>query len=294
MPSGFRKRARCLFRYVPVSGREAAPFSRPNGALPTTAPRFVCIRGRTVHGAVRTNSTDMSGCSSPRPFRIPYDFNVTVYPFDIDLFFCVCQGPLRYRHSTVSTYARKATRMGRNPKNARRSPNSPPPRARLSARARIERSHLRCPLRRRGELQKARRGIKRGNKNVFFTISGDAFITISWVAAELDVPEHVVRFWGSKFFQVRPLRRGTGRLYYPPEDVILLQLIHDLLYFEGSTVRGVQHALRKTREKSVIEPERPPKEKCEIIQWNGGSHGTAPAEAPRVSRDREKAPPLET
>ena len=117
---------------------------------------------------------------------------------------------------------------------------------------------------------KARRGDK----------SPDMIFTISEVAAELDVPQDVVRFWGSKFFQVLPLKRGWARPYYRLKDVMLLHLIRDLLYFEGCTVRGVQHALREIREKTVIEPERrPSEEKCEIIQWNGGSHGsTAPAD----------------
>jgi DNA-binding transcriptional MerR regulator len=72
-----------------------------------------------------------------------------------------------------------------------------------------------------------------------------AFRTISEVAADLDVSQHVLRFWESKFAQVRPLKRGGGRRYYRPEDVALLRTIRDLLYDEGYTIRGVQKVLRE-------------------------------------------------
>ena len=83
--------------------------------------------------------------------------------------------------------------------------------------------------------------------------SPDAFRTISEVAAELDVPQHVLRFWESKFSQVRPLKRGGGRRYYRPEDVELLRRIRTLLYAEGYTIKGVQKVLRENSRKSVIE-----------------------------------------
>ena len=88
--------------------------------------------------------------------------------------------------------------------------------------------------------------------------SPDAFRTISEVAAELDVPQHVLRFWESKFTQVRPLKRGGGRRYYRPEDVELLRRIRTLLYAEGYTIKGVQRVLRENSRKSVIEAERAP------------------------------------
>jgi DNA-binding transcriptional MerR regulator len=72
-----------------------------------------------------------------------------------------------------------------------------------------------------------------------------AFRTISEVADELDVPQHVLRFWESKFPQVRPLKRGGGRRYYRPEDVALLRNIRDKLYSEGYTIKGVQKLLRE-------------------------------------------------
>lgn len=74
--------------------------------------------------------------------------------------------------------------------------------------------------------------------------SADAFRTISEVAALLDVPQHVLRFWESKFSQVRPLKRGGGRRYYRPEDVELLLTIRSLLYDDGYTIKGVQKLLR--------------------------------------------------
>jgi len=76
------------------------------------------------------------------------------------------------------------------------------------------------------------------------TKSAGAFRTISEVASELEVPQHVLRFWESKFSQVRPLKRGGGRRYYRPEDVELLRRIRRLLYGEGYTIRGVQKVLR--------------------------------------------------
>ncbi len=72
-----------------------------------------------------------------------------------------------------------------------------------------------------------------------------AFRTISEVATDLEVPQHVLRFWESKFQQIRPLKRGGGRRYYRPEDVNLLNSIKDLLYNQGFTIRGVQKLLRE-------------------------------------------------
>ncbi|MEZ5890311.1 MAG: MerR family transcriptional regulator [Xanthobacteraceae bacterium] len=73
----------------------------------------------------------------------------------------------------------------------------------------------------------------------------DAFRTISEVAAELDLPQHVLRFWESRFPQIKPLKRGGGRRYYRPDDVELLRGIRHLLYGQGYTIRGVQRILRE-------------------------------------------------
>lgn len=85
--------------------------------------------------------------------------------------------------------------------------------------------------------------------------SKSAFRTISEVADELDVQQHVLRFWETKFSQVRPLKRGGGRRYYRPEDVELLKRIHELLYTEGYTIKGVQKLFRQNGKNSVLEGE---------------------------------------
>ena len=72
-----------------------------------------------------------------------------------------------------------------------------------------------------------------------------AFRTISEVADEIDVPQHVLRFWESRFTQIRPMKRGGGRRFYRPEDVNLLRGVRHLLYGEGYTIRGVQRILRE-------------------------------------------------
>ncbi len=73
----------------------------------------------------------------------------------------------------------------------------------------------------------------------------DAFRTISEVAEELDLPQHVLRFWETRFTQIRPLKRGGGRRYYRPEDIDLLRGIRFFLYGEGYTIRGVQRILKE-------------------------------------------------
>jgi DNA-binding transcriptional MerR regulator len=73
----------------------------------------------------------------------------------------------------------------------------------------------------------------------------NAFRTISEVADDLHIPQHVLRFWETKFPQVRPLKRGGGRRYYRPDDIALLRRISDLLYIQGYTIKGVQRLLRE-------------------------------------------------
>jgi DNA-binding transcriptional MerR regulator len=72
----------------------------------------------------------------------------------------------------------------------------------------------------------------------------NAFRTISEVADDLHIPQHVLRFWETKFPQVKPLKRGGGRRYYRPDDIALLRRISDLLYIQGYTIKGVQRLLR--------------------------------------------------
>jgi DNA-binding transcriptional MerR regulator len=82
--------------------------------------------------------------------------------------------------------------------------------------------------------------------------SPEAFRTISEVADELALPQHVLRFWETRFTQIRPLKRGGGRRYYRPDDVDLLRGIRYLLYGEGYTIRGVQRLLREQGPRFVI------------------------------------------
>ena len=90
------------------------------------------------------------------------------------------------------------------------------------------------------------------------TKSASAFRTISEVSTELDVPQHVLRFWETKFNQIKPLKRGGGRRYYRPEDLALLRRIRDLLYTDGYTIRGVQRLLRQSGIKAFLEAEPKP------------------------------------
>ena len=75
--------------------------------------------------------------------------------------------------------------------------------------------------------------------------SAQAFRTISEVATELDLPQHVLRFWETKFNAIKPMKRGGGRRYYRPDDIVLLQRIRGLLYGDGYTIKGVQKLLRE-------------------------------------------------
>ena len=73
----------------------------------------------------------------------------------------------------------------------------------------------------------------------------NAFRTISEVADDLHIPQHVLRFWETRFPQVKPMKRGGGRRYYRPDDIALLRRISDLLYIQGYTIKGVQRLLRE-------------------------------------------------
>lgn len=83
--------------------------------------------------------------------------------------------------------------------------------------------------------------------------SPDAFRTISEVAEDLDLPQHVLRFWETRFSQIKPLKRGGGRRYYRPDDVELLKGIRHLLYGEGYTIKGVQRILKEQGQRFVTQ-----------------------------------------
>ncbi|MFU0503719.1 MerR family transcriptional regulator [Pseudaminobacter sp. NGMCC 1.201702] len=82
--------------------------------------------------------------------------------------------------------------------------------------------------------------------------SPDAFRTISEVAEELDLPQHVLRFWETRFTQIKPMKRGGGRRYYRPQDVELIKGIRYMLYDQGYTIKGVQKLLRENGNQFLV------------------------------------------
>ena len=82
--------------------------------------------------------------------------------------------------------------------------------------------------------------------------SPQAFRTISVVFKDLSLPQHVLRFWETKFAQIKPIKRGGGRRYYRPEDIELLRGIKYLLYNDGYTIRGVQKVIKENGAKKII------------------------------------------
>jgi DNA-binding transcriptional MerR regulator len=119
--------------------------------------------------------------------------------------------------------------------------------------------------------------------------SAAAFRTISEVAEELDVPQHVLRFWESKFTQVRPLKRGGGRRYYRPEDVLLLRRIRQCLYQDGYTIKGVQRLLREGALKNMPIAEAAPEPAAEPAE---DAAKAAAAKKPSPAKADPKLPPL--
>ncbi len=85
--------------------------------------------------------------------------------------------------------------------------------------------------------------------------SPEAFRTISEVSKDLSLPQHVLRFWETKFVQIKPIKRGGGRRYYRPEDVRLLKGIKSLLYNDGYTIRGVQKVIKENGTKKLLNTE---------------------------------------
>ena len=110
--------------------------------------------------------------------------------------------------------------------------------------------------------------------------SAEAFRTISEAAAELALPPHVLRFWETRFPQVKPLKRGGGRRYYRPEDMTLLRRIQGLLYDEGYTIRGVQKLLKENGVKAVLAGAPATgngRAQAEGMVTAGSDHGAPPA-----------------
>ncbi|HNQ92095.1 MAG TPA: MerR family transcriptional regulator [Alphaproteobacteria bacterium] len=98
--------------------------------------------------------------------------------------------------------------------------------------------------------------------------SESAFRTISEVADELEVQQHVLRFWETKFSQIKPMKRGGGRRYYRPEDVAMVKKIHSLLYVEGYTIKGVQKLLKGTSKSQVMMEQKQPEQKTQAHGQN--------------------------
>jgi DNA-binding transcriptional MerR regulator len=99
--------------------------------------------------------------------------------------------------------------------------------------------------------------------------SPDAFRTISEAAEELDLPQHVLRFWETRFSTIKPLKRGGGRRYYRPEDVLLLKGIRHLLYEQGFTIKGVQKILKDQGARHVASMGNGGAEVMELAQMDG-------------------------
>ncbi len=109
----------------------------------------------------------------------------------------------------------------------------------------------------------------------------NAFRTISEVADDLGVQQHVLRFWETKFSSIRPMKRGGGRRYYRPEDVALLKMIHHLLYSDGYTIKGVQKLLKGVSKSAVLQEQRQEQQQPQAQQ---------PAQAFGANMPQVKAP----
>ncbi|VTZ22483.1 Transcriptional regulator, MerR family [Methylocella tundrae] len=107
--------------------------------------------------------------------------------------------------------------------------------------------------------------------------SADAFRTISEVAEELDLPQHVLRFWETRFPQIKPMKRAGGRRFYRPNDIDILRAIRRLLYSEGYTIKGVQRILKEQGARAVIG--------AGLAAADAGVHAASPA-APQARAAR--------
>lgn len=120
--------------------------------------------------------------------------------------------------------------------------------------------------------------------------SPDAFRTISEVAEDLDLPQHVLRFWETRFSQIKPLKRGGGRRYYRPTDVDLLNGIRHLLYDQGYTIKGVQKILRENGVQFVVAIGAGDKQALEEMTQKAATTVTVP-EKPKAAEPAAKKKP---
>jgi DNA-binding transcriptional MerR regulator len=112
----------------------------------------------------------------------------------------------------------------------------------------------------------------------------DAFRTISEVAEDLDIPQHVLRFWETKFTHIKPLKRGGGRRYYRPDDVDLVRGIRHLLYGQGYTIKGVQRIIKEQSVKVVMSV------------WKNTNNNSIPVQTPQIhntTHNHENTDPLD-
>jgi DNA-binding transcriptional MerR regulator len=117
----------------------------------------------------------------------------------------------------------------------------------------------------------------------------DAFRTISEVAEDLDLPQHVLRFWETRFTQIKPMKRGGGRRYYRPDDIELLRAIRHLLYGEGYTIRGVQRILKEQGAKAVIALVREGATRAPVLQAPPAAARIEPVLSGQALSDEDEA-----
>lgn len=114
--------------------------------------------------------------------------------------------------------------------------------------------------------------------------SPTAFRTISEVTTELEIPQHVLRFWETKFTQVKPMKRGGGRRYYRPGDIELIRAIRNLLYQDGYTIRGVQRLLRENGVKSLLPNGTVEVQSAPVVDASAGQASAAPSAPPGLAQ----------
>ncbi len=117
--------------------------------------------------------------------------------------------------------------------------------------------------------------------------SPEAFRTISEVSKDLSLPQHVLRFWETKFIQIKPIKRGGGRRYYRPEDIKLLKGIKSLLYNDGYTIRGVQKVIKENGTKKLLNVETENKAFTEPKKNNNDATGE-PLSQHSISESKRK------
>lgn len=128
--------------------------------------------------------------------------------------------------------------------------------------------------------------------------SSEAFRTISEVSDLLDIPAHVLRFWESKFSQIKPVKRGGGRRYYRPDDINLLRGIRGLLYTNGLTIKGTQKLFRDKGVRHVVELGSEDQDGVEVVakalqkHQAGSARAATPAEQPGLFEPTAEAAPL--